>query len=442
MQINEQFHPAEIESWVNVEEATASRRIFADEAIFQLEMERIFGNAWLYIGHESEIPAVGDFVTRLMGKDPVILVRVTENEIAVLLNSCPHRGAMLCQADAGNGKGLICPYHGWAFSNAGRLVATSTDDGLYADRVDFRTLDLRSAAKVSSYAGLIYATWNADAPSLDDYLGDIRWAIDLCFNRTPGGVEVLGAPHRWEMGSNWKIGPINFSGDGPHFTQLHGPIAKVTQGIEKPDLRAALQASNSISWGNGHNGVIQMTPEDSGIAFFGQDPDLIPLMEQTLQPDQLAVRKRILQAVNNVFPNHSWTHNPVSYTPGKPPVHFLAMRVWQPVAANRTQIWNWFFADKESSEEWKHQAALAGLRSFSVGGTFDLEDAETWDALGGSVGARQVDGQIISYQATLAHRDRIDPTWPGPGKAYDSGYAEATEFDFLIEWQKQMSGKN
>ncbi|RLA11416.1 MAG: aromatic ring-hydroxylating dioxygenase subunit alpha, partial [Gammaproteobacteria bacterium] len=194
MYINEQFGPAEIASWVNVDAATASRRIFSDEAIFQLEIERIFGNAWLYIGHESEIPAVGDFVTRLMGKDPVILVRVTENEIAVLLNSCPHRGAMLCQADAGNGKGLICPYHGWAFSNAGRLVATSTDDGLYADRVDFRTLDLRSAAKVSSYAGLIYATWNADAPSLDDYLGDIRWAIDLCFNRTPGGVEVLGAP--------------------------------------------------------------------------------------------------------------------------------------------------------------------------------------------------------------------------------------------------------
>lgn len=440
MRIDEPFRPKDIDRLVNVEEATASRRIFSDQAIFELEIERIFGRAWLYIGHQSEIPAEGDFVTRLMGEDPVILVRGAKDKINVLLNSCPHRGTMVCRADVGATPGFVCPYHGWAFNHDGRLLATSGDDGIYQGKVDFRSLDMRSA-KVASYAGLIYATWNEDAPSLDDYLGDARWYIDLFFNRTPQGAEVLGAPHRWELQTNWKIGPMNFAGDGPHFTKVHGPIAAVTLGLDRPILTAAIMAATGISWGNGHNGVAQFDPDPAGKGYFGVDPQMIPLMEKTLKADQLQIRKQMMQGVNTIFPNNSWTQNPVNFTPQEPPVSFLALRVWQPVAANRTQVWNWFFADKESSQEWKEKAAITGIRSFSVGGTFDMDDAEAWGALGRGVKARQVKGQIVSFQAALAHQDVPVKEWPGPGRTYASGFAETTEFDILVEWKKYLSGQ-
>ena len=86
---------------VDVEQGLASRRLFVDEALFELEAERIFTRAWLFVGLESEIPQPGDYVTRNMGLDPVILVRGEDGRPRVLHNSCPHRGVMICQADAG-----------------------------------------------------------------------------------------------------------------------------------------------------------------------------------------------------------------------------------------------------------------------------------------------------------------------------------------------------
>ena len=44
------------------------RRIFSDEAVYDDEMERIFGRAWLMIGHESLVPAPDNFFHTSMGE--------------------------------------------------------------------------------------------------------------------------------------------------------------------------------------------------------------------------------------------------------------------------------------------------------------------------------------------------------------------------------------
>ena len=68
------------------------RRIFSDQAIYDDEMEKIFGRAWLMIGHESLVPAPDDFFHTYMGEDPVILTRDGEGRLHALLNMCRHRG--------------------------------------------------------------------------------------------------------------------------------------------------------------------------------------------------------------------------------------------------------------------------------------------------------------------------------------------------------------
>ena len=41
----------------------AHRKVYTDQAIFELEMERIWGKSWIFIGHQSQVPEAGNYVT-------------------------------------------------------------------------------------------------------------------------------------------------------------------------------------------------------------------------------------------------------------------------------------------------------------------------------------------------------------------------------------------
>ena len=441
MLLKEDLGPADFEQMVDGENATASRAIFTDQAIFELEQEKLFAKAWLYIGHESEIPNPGDYVTRKMATDPVILSRDEQGKIHELLNSCSHRGTLVCTTDVGSTKGFVCAYHGWAFGLDGSLKATADDMGLYKGKVDFDTLNLQSAARVDTYAGLIFATWDEAAPDLADYFGDARWYLDLYHNRTPQGMEVLGAPHRWVVDANWKTGAVNFGADGPHAVKVHGPITQATFGMPPQAVRDSLLDSPAVSMGNGHNGIVPLIPEslrDQVPPFTGYPPELIELYEQCLTPGQLELSKNLLGGVQTMFPNFSSVQAPAIFKPGGAPINLMAIRVWQPISATQMEIWNWFLVEKEASDEWKHEAMLAGVRTFSAGGTFDQDDAEAWSGITGGISGQQGRKGEMNFQMALAYRDNTIDDFPGPGKAYPSNYAEVTEFDVLLEWQKYM----
>ena len=72
--------------------------LYTDPRIFEDELEQIFYRGWIFVGHDSEIPRPGDYVTRPIGREPVIMVRGKDGGIAVLVNRCMHRGTMLCPA--------------------------------------------------------------------------------------------------------------------------------------------------------------------------------------------------------------------------------------------------------------------------------------------------------------------------------------------------------
>ncbi len=99
------------------------RQIYTDPAIFELELERIFGVAWIYVGHESQVKNPGDYFRSFIGRKPVVLVRDAGGAIRVIHNQCAHRGSMVVANDKGNASEFQCCYHGWTYHLDGRLKA-------------------------------------------------------------------------------------------------------------------------------------------------------------------------------------------------------------------------------------------------------------------------------------------------------------------------------
>ena len=169
------------------------RDIFTDPALFELEMKHIFEGNWVYLAHESQIPAVNDYFTTTIGRQPIVITRGKDGQLNAVINACAHRGAMLCRKKHGNKGSFTCPFHGWTFSNAGKLLKVK-DEKTTEYPVQFNkegSHDLKKVARFESYKGFLFGSLNADVQSLDDYLGETKVIIDQIVDQAPDGLEVL-----------------------------------------------------------------------------------------------------------------------------------------------------------------------------------------------------------------------------------------------------------
>ena len=200
-----------------VERTRVHRRLFVDPDIFELEMKLIYENTWVYVGYEDETREPGDYITTYIGRQPVIVTRDEDGEVNVLMNRCMHRGATVCRAERGSGSFLRCPYHGWTYQNNGKLIRVPLRYD-YPDDFDAADLALRKPPKVGTYRGFIFASLNADVPSLKDHLGNTKKFLDWYADVSVGHYEIE-LPQRVEYLGNWKLIMENtLDGYHPPFT--------------------------------------------------------------------------------------------------------------------------------------------------------------------------------------------------------------------------------
>ena len=174
---------------------------YRDPDVYRHDIEQIFLKSWLYAGHQSEIPKVGDWFLFEFDEESVIIVRSAENEINALLNVCRHRGSRVCVESRGCSKRLTCRYHGWTYDLEGQLKAAS-HMGEFFDKSEIGLKKIH----VGVLAGMIFVNF-ADNPAPFSLIRD---GLEGCLE--PYGLENAKVAHResYPIASNWKLALENY----------------------------------------------------------------------------------------------------------------------------------------------------------------------------------------------------------------------------------------
>jgi phenylpropionate dioxygenase-like ring-hydroxylating dioxygenase large terminal subunit len=367
------------------------RRLYSDPAIFEMEMARIFGTAWMYVGHESQVKNPGDYFATLIGRKPVVMVRDKDGTINVVHNQCAHRGAMVVATEKGNAPEFTCCYHGWTYHLDGKLKAVPLNHGYPRDFDPSNPkTSMRKVPRVKNYRGFVFASEAADGPSLDESLGHMLTSLDDMVDRAPDGeLEAAGGTFKHAYDANWKIYFENLC-DAAHPIFTH-----------RSSIEAAQQQSDDVhSDGTGEIAIRQMRQNGApysfwesqvgiwtypnGHAYLGDyhdDSKLVAALKDPTFREYIgalekkkgkAETKRILEVRrwnSNIYPNVSLMSQ------------FQQLRVVHPISVNRTVVQTFNFRMKGAPEQmFRNTIAFANI----VNGTGSLvltDDLEIYNRI-------------------------------------------------------------
>ncbi|SHL06411.1 phthalate 3,4-dioxygenase, alpha subunit [Pseudonocardia thermophila] len=413
--------------------------VYNDEEIFRLEAQRIFARSWVFLAHESEIPAPGDYVVRRILDDSFIVVRDEHGAVHALFNMCLHRGMQVCRAELGNASHFRCPYHGWSYRNDGRLVGLPFHREAYGGDAGFRRSDQRllPAPALDTYNGLVFASLDPDAPPLREFLGDFVFYLDYYTRQSPSGIELRG-PQRWRIKANWKIGAENFAGDMYHTPHTHTSVVEI--GLFR-EPKAEKRKDGCTYWaGSGGGTTYKLPPGDlrERLRYVGYPDVMIDKMLREWSPAQRAVigEDGFMVSAASVFPNLSFVHNWPKVGESDDVLPFISLRQWQPVGPDETEVLSWFAVDKEAPEEFKALSYKAYLMCFGSSGMFEQDDVENWVSLTSTAAGTMARRLLLNSRMGLLADDEpvVAPLeWSGAGTAY-VGYGEYNQRALLARW--------
>lgn len=397
-----------------IEPDRVHRDIYIDPALFDLEMERIFGRAWIWVGHESQVKAPGDYVATTIGRQPVVMSRHSDGKVYVLYNRCGHRGAKVVGDREGNVRFFRCCYHGWTYRTDGTLRGVPMQRGYEGTTFDMQDprYGMMKVPRVELYRGFVFASLAEAGPSLGEYLGDARSSIDDMVDRSPAGeLEAVGGCFRVVFRANWKIFLENLN-DTMHPMVVHessveaGKIwAKEHLGEGAPDpLAVRFTRNNGFPYefwekltlqahANGHSFMGGIFPPRRTDPVYRQ---YIAAMEQAYG----AARTEEILAVDR--------HNTIFYPNVSIQSGYQQLRNIRPLAVDRTQMDVYAFRLKGAPDEfYKHTLIYSNVVN-SPSSIVMPDDHEAYNRVQEGLTAQASDW--VSLQRD-AGRDRRDAEW-------------------------------
>ncbi|RZK72650.1 MAG: aromatic ring-hydroxylating dioxygenase subunit alpha [Rhodococcus sp. (in: high G+C Gram-positive bacteria)] len=420
-----------------------SRRSYWGRDEFESEMERIFGRCWLFVAHESEIPSPGDYVTRKLGGEDVIVVRDETGDVRIFLNSCTHRGNQLCRADMGNSSHFRCSYHGWTFSNKGTLRGVPERKQVFDADFDKSEYNLVGPPNVDVFHGLIFASWDPDAPTLLDELGDMAWYLEAVLDKA-GDLQVVGPPARALVRTNWKLGAENFAGDGYHLGTTHkspidlGTYLNTEAFPQLDDVSMDAMRGRCIVAGNGHTLRVQHYGLESDTpVFLGYPENRWSDIAAGLDPRQADLMSRMSVLHGNVFPNLSFIDAAaLSSGDDTPAVSYVQFRQWQPVDEMHCELIMFALVPRWYDEQQREYSQRANLRMVGLAGIFDTDDFQNWTSIADMSRGRVSQSTDFVYAGGVGIKPADDVDWPGA--VYDVDHSEVNQRAMFRRWSELL----
>ncbi len=375
------------------------RDIFTDPELFELEMKAIWEGNWVYLAHESQIPKNNDFIIGYIGRQPIVISRDRTGQLHCFLNACSHRGAMICRHKRGNKSTYTCPFHGWTFNNAGKLLKAKDPDGAgYPDAFNKNgSHDLTKVARFANYRGFLFGSLNPDVKSLEDHLGEAKVIIDLIVDQSPEGLEVLRGNSQYIYDGNWKLQAEN-GADGYHVSSVHWNYAATTQQRKaaaqavaaKDDIRAmdaggwAKKGGGFYSFENGHLLLWTNWSNPHDRPLWPVRDELVAKFGQA-RADWMIEKSRNLCIYPNVFLMDQFSSQ---------------IRMYRPISVDKTEVTIYCIAPKGESAEARAHRIRQYEDFVNASGMATPDDLEEFRSCQIGYGARHAVWNDLSRGAT------------------------------------------
>ena len=368
-----------------VEPCRLHRRVYTDPAIFELEMERIWGRAWIFIGHESQVPQAGDyFTTNINHRIPVVMVRDRDGQVRVLHNRCAHKGAKLVDKRCGNVRAFRCCYHGWTYGTDGKLLKIPNEKGYDGTGMDpgDPQWNLQPVARFASYRGFVFATLDAHAPDLVTWLGGAAACFDNLCDRAPeGAVEVAGGVLRYDHACNWKMFLENLN-DTHHPQATHQSVVdaaldyiatlppEAAKQREEAEIIPPFGGSYENFEKSGITGFAWGHHYDGGKTSIHANYSVNPQYKEAMLNAYGEARTQEILSFN--------THNTCYYPSLTIKTAIQNIRVVRPIAVDRCIVETWSFRLKGAPPEMLQRTLLYSRLINSVGSMVGPDDLESY----------------------------------------------------------------
>jgi nitrite reductase/ring-hydroxylating ferredoxin subunit len=215
--------------------------IYSCPEVAQRERERIFQRAPMMAAHASQLAEPGAYLVVQLNTSSVLLTRQADGKLGAFLNICRHRGSQLVSERCGQRSRFTCPYHGWTYSNEGRLRGIG-----FADSFGMKPSEDHSlvALPVEERHGIV---WVVEDPlgSIDvrSHLGE---GMDQALSEYGLEKWFFYKDHVFEFPQNWKV-MMDGLIDGYHVQFLHG---KTISPYFYPNMMGIEILGPHALWGN------------------------------------------------------------------------------------------------------------------------------------------------------------------------------------------------